>query len=384
MACAIGIWWSFQVARADYLFHLDTEESLREAIAIVPDQPRYYARLAQHETDHAERLLEKALSISRYDSQATIDLALLKEARGDYGSAEKLLLNAYAIDKTYLTRWTLANFYIRRDNMPEFWHWAHKAAEMPAEDIQALFQLCWRAAPDTSLISEKVLTADPQVTRQFIRFLLNRNELQAAASLATQLIARGRAAPDAPVLYALIDRLLTAGHAQAALDVWGALRNSGWVPSDAGVPYNSSFSRPPEPVAFDWHIYPADGLQPRMGQNGLEVEFSGRQPENCTIGEQVLALGSGAHILTYRYRTSGIAPDTGLAWKIADAKSGAVLATSHDMSSAEYREDSVDFPTSDPLTLVRLRLEYHRALGTSRFTGTADVGNVKLKASPIR
>ncbi len=377
LACAAGSWWSFQTARADYLFRQDTEQSLRAAIAILPDQPRYYARLAMHQPDDAEPLLEKALSISRYDSQATIDLALLKEAQGDYSAAEKLLLDAYGIDKTYLTRWTLANFYYRRDNMPEFWRWAHKAAEMPADDIQLLFQLCWRAAPNANVIAGKVLTSDPEVTRQFLTFLQNRNELQAASVLAPRLITHGQADKDAPVLFSLVDRLTAANDAQQALSVWSALRNGGWAPSDGGMPFNASFSRQALPVAFDWHIYSADGLQPRMGPNGLEVEFSGRQPESCTIAEQTVALPKGVHTVTYRYRTAGIAAGTGLVWTAGDAKS-------HDLSSPEFRTESFVFSTAEPLMLVKLRLEYHRAIGTSRFEGTLAVSNVKLETSATR
>src|SRR5271156_4591234 len=134
-ACCVAIWWSYRIARADYLFRQDTPEGLQAAIAIVPDQAKFYTRLALLEPNRAETLLDQAVSINRHNSQAAIDLGLLREQRGDYAGAEKLLLAAFDVDKTYLTRWTLANFYYRRDNLPQFWRWARKAAEMPAWDI---------------------------------------------------------------------------------------------------------------------------------------------------------------------------------------------------------------------------------------------------------
>ena len=42
--CA-GIWNSWELARADYLFRKDTEESVRAAIRLVPDGWEYYMRL---------------------------------------------------------------------------------------------------------------------------------------------------------------------------------------------------------------------------------------------------------------------------------------------------------------------------------------------------
>ena len=41
-ACCFGIWFSWTLARADYLFQKDTEESVRSAIHLVPDGWEYY------------------------------------------------------------------------------------------------------------------------------------------------------------------------------------------------------------------------------------------------------------------------------------------------------------------------------------------------------
>ena len=97
-ACCVGIWWSYRTARADSLFRQDTPESVRAAIVIVPDQPKYYTRLALLEPNNAETLLDKAVSISRHNSQAAIDLGLLREERGDYSGAENLFVGSSRVD----------------------------------------------------------------------------------------------------------------------------------------------------------------------------------------------------------------------------------------------------------------------------------------------
>jgi len=65
-------------------------------------------------------LLTTSLRLNRYDAQADIGLGLQFEADGDFGRAEKKLLEAYEVDHTYLPRWSLANYYFRRDNIPAF------------------------------------------------------------------------------------------------------------------------------------------------------------------------------------------------------------------------------------------------------------------------
>src|ERR1035441_9095473 len=117
-ACCLGIWSSLELARADYLFKQDTEASIRSAIRLVPDGWEYYMRLAQFDQAHAHELLTNSLSLNRYDAQADIELGLQYEADGDFGRAEKQLLQAFEVDHTYLPRWSLANYYLRRDNIP--------------------------------------------------------------------------------------------------------------------------------------------------------------------------------------------------------------------------------------------------------------------------
>ena len=73
-AFCLGIWSSWYFARADYLFQMDTEESLRSAIRLEPDGWEYYMRLAQFDRADARGLLETSLRLYPYDAQADIEL----------------------------------------------------------------------------------------------------------------------------------------------------------------------------------------------------------------------------------------------------------------------------------------------------------------------
>jgi hypothetical protein len=381
-ACCLGIWCSWEFACADYLFQKDTEESVRAAIRMVPDGWEYYMRLAQLDRGHAPELLATSLRLNRYDAQADIELGLQYEAEGDFGRAEKLLLDAYEVDHTYLPRWTLANYYFRHDNMPAFWAWARSAAEMPADDVGPLFELCWRVSPDPEKIAGAILNEKPELIRQYLGFLLAKDQLRAVAIVAPRLVRSGEPDTDRPLLFSVVNRLVAANDAAAANALWHLLIEQHWVVADATVPNNADFVREPLPVSFDWALPENPGLHSWPGSSGLETEFTGSQPEDCTVAEQTVALTPGNYTMAYTYHTSDIPPGTGIRWQIIDAKSNTVLADSPDLSSDTLNHSALAFSVPPGASLLRLRLAYRRALGTPRISGMLVVLSTQIQAHP--
>jgi len=381
-ACCLGIWCSWEFACADYLFQKDTEESVRAAIRMVPDGWEYYMRLAQLDRGHSPELLATSLRLNRYDAQADIELGLQYEAEGDFGRAEKLLLDAYEVDHTYLPRWSLANYYFRRDNMPAFWAWARSAAEMPADDIGPLFELCWRVSPDPEKIAGAILNEKPELIRQYLGFLLAKDQLRAVAIVAPRLVRSSEPDTDRPLLFSVVNRLVAANDAAAANALWHLLIEQHWVVADATVPNNADFVREPLPVSFDWTLPEYPGLHSWPGSSGLETEFTGSQPEDCTVAEQAVALTPGNYTMAYTYHTSDIPPGTGIRWQIIDAKSNTVLADSPDLSSDTLNHSALAFSVPPGASLLRLRLAYRRALGTPRISGMLVVLSTQIQAHP--
>jgi hypothetical protein len=379
-ACCLGIWSSWKFARADYLFHQDTEQSLRAAIHLVPDGWEYYMRLAQFDREHARELLGTALRLNRYDAQADIELGLQYEAEGDFPRAERLLLDAYAVDHTYLPRWSLANYYFRRDNLPAFWAWARSAATMPPDEIGPLFVLCWRVSPDPETITRAILNDKPELVRQYLAFLLAKDQLSAVAAVAPRLLRSGDPESDRPLLLSIVDRLVAVSDADAANALWHSLIQQRWVVADSTVPNNPGFARDPLPVSFDWSLPEYPGLHSWPGSSGLETEFTGSQPEDCTVAEQVVALTPGNYAMSYSYRTADIPPDTGIRWQIMDAKSNTVLASSPDLSSNALKHAELAFSVPPGTSLLRLRLAYRRTLGTPRISGLLVVLSTGIQA----
>src|ERR1019366_9198548 len=158
-----------------------------------------------------------------------IELALQDESEGNYAESEKLLLGAFAVDRTYLPRWSLANFYFRRDNLPAFWMWARKAAEMPSEDMGPLFELCWHVTPNAGELAKAVLTDDRAVVRQYLSFLMDKNQMDALASVAPRLVRVGNPEADRAFLLGAINRLVAANDGVSAEAVWKSMVQQGWV-----------------------------------------------------------------------------------------------------------------------------------------------------------
>jgi hypothetical protein len=381
-ACCLGIWYSLQFAWADYLFRMDTEASVRSAIHVAPDSSEYYMRLALFDRDHARELLTTSRLLDRYNAQADIELGLQYETEGDYVQAEQMLLEAFAVDHTYLPRWSLANYYFRRDNMPEFWAWARSAASMPSDDIGPLFELCWRVAPDPDKVAAALLGDKPEPIRQFLGFLLAKDQLSAVAKIAPRLARFGDSETDRSLLFSVVNRLVAANDAAASSALWHSLVAQHWVVADSTVPNNAAFARDPLPVSFDWSLPEYQGLHSWPGASGLEVEFTGSQPEDCTVAEQALALTPGNYTMAYSYHTKDIPPGTGLRWQVVDAEANMVLAESPDLSSDVPTSSETAFSVPPSAPLLKLRLSYRRTIGTPRISGMLVVLSTQIQAHP--
>lgn len=379
-ASLLGIWESWKIARSDALFSQGTTESIRASIRLEPDCWWCYVQLARLDDSAAEELLQNSLQQNRYNSDAAIDLGLRYESDGEFHRAEELLLQAFEVDRTYVPRWSLANFYFRRDNLPAFWTWIRRATERPADDIGALFELCWRVSPDPKTIEANIAAENPEVARQYIAFLIGKDQPAAAVNPALTLVRAGSQEYDRPLLFTLLDKLVHANDPIDANALWKRLIGQHWVVADTSFPNNAQFSRDPLPVDFDWSFPEYDGLHSWPGALGLEAEFTGNEPESCVIAEQTIFLAPGEYKLESTYRTRTILPDTGIQWQILETKSDKVVASSVSLSSDTPAHVVLPFVVTPDEQLLRLRLAYNRNLGTIRVSGTAVVTSVKIQS----
>jgi tetratricopeptide (TPR) repeat protein len=398
---AAAAWFSIHLALADAQFQQHTPESVSRAIAIEPRNTEYLAlRALQLDYDGVDStaLLERAANLSPLSSAPRIRLGLAAEIRGDFDSAERWLLDAAHVDRQFEPRWTLANFYFRRQS-PEgvsnenpdsgshhikpFWKWMREALDVSYGDRRPAFDLCWRVAGASSdsgdpgkaasTILDRAIPDRRDVLAGYLQYTLD-SHTDAAGPVALKLAAFGGPS-DRPLLLAACDVLIAANHAASAIRLWSALG----YPSPAGV-FNGSFTTLPLNHGFDWRSIESPGVthtavdQPHPAHR---ISLDGRQPESCALLTQIVNLEPRAHyILSWEARTSGFSAPTGLDWQIAGQH--AMIAPSE--ASANGAAQFIG--PSESSQMVSLTLFYQRPAGQPRAEGSVEVTHASLEKLP--
>jgi tetratricopeptide (TPR) repeat protein len=389
--------WSIRLGWADYWIRQETVRGTERAIALIPDNAEYYARFAwlESENDSQEggEALRRAVTLNPWDAQSWIELGLLAEARGNDTIAKQCLLRAAQVDSKFLPRWTLTNYYFRRNDAAMFWFWARQAASMVYGDAQPLFRLCGKVEDNGTLI-DRLEIGNPDVRAAYLSYLLGQNRIDWIGPAVHRLLQENREA-DVPLLLAACDRLLEARRTGEAAEIWNRLADAGRVrfrtPAGEGEQLiaNGNFSETPGSRGFDWRLPVVDGVSVSQEEapRALRVTFSGKQPEDCEVLAQLVPLdGTTQYQLTFKYRSVGIPHGVGVGWRITNASDGTVLTTGPSLASEANAEGHLPFAAPADCRLVRLALRYHRTQGTTRFEGFLVLWDLALKRgaqSPI-
>jgi hypothetical protein len=382
-------YWTLRLAYADRLFHTGVSAAVVRARALAPGNAIYFTSAG----DYSERpVLEAAVALDPFYTQGWIELGLGAELAGDTARAERLLLEAARVDKTYEPRWTLANFYFRRGDRQGLWRWAKKALEIAYQDQTPLFLLCWRMSSDPAEILGGAIPSQPRFLAQYLSFLIQRENLDAAEA-AGDLLAPRAGEAETPLLLFCCDRLLLKGRDRSALRFWNTLclrhriDRQPLQPSSGESLTNGGFSAVPLETAFDWRLQHAEGISfvvPAGPASGLRASFSGSQPQAARVLEQVLPLlPSRRYRLRFSYRTEGVAPGSGLRWELTRLTGGGEwYATSADLFGDNWKQEAFDFTTPPDMGSGRLTLSYRRAVGTTRIEGSVWLRKVSLDFAP--
>jgi tetratricopeptide (TPR) repeat protein len=385
--------WSIRLGLADYWFRQETLPATEKALRLEPASADYYVRLAALTQESnplaSTQALRRAIALNPWDSQSLVELGLRAEASGDLADAERILLRAANVDKQYLPSWSLANYYFRRGNSEKFWFWARQAIRMAYGDQSPLFTLCWKVTNDGALIEQKLDIRNADLEANYLTYLAGQNRTEPMSQAATRLLAWNREA-DAPALLAACSRLIADGRAAQAVMIWNKLAGLHSIPygvlepASGGSLTDGGFSRLPTSQGFDWRLPGVVGVTSFLEDSpaGLRISFSGRQPENCEALTQFLPVMAGSNYeLKFLYRTAGIAPQTGLAWRITDINGTRILAQGESLASESEQDGRLAFTTPCD-SLVRLTLAYRRALGTTRIEGFIVLRKLRLTQAP--
>jgi hypothetical protein len=233
-------------------------------------------------------------------------------------------------------------------------------------DATEQFNQCWTLTSDASTILARAIPERPFILRQYLDFLLHSDRLDAAVPVAAKVLASADR-ESVPLLFAACDRALECGRTADALSLWNGLAQQNLIPyagiaPGLGLPVNGEFRVPELGHGFDWRLSLPAGVSAE--RPGLTLRFSGRQPESAELLSQYLPLaGNRSYALTIRYRTAGIASQSGLRCR--------VLGVEIPLPGGDGdRQETLHFRTSAKDTLGQLVLACRRVPGTVRIEGS--------------
>ncbi len=382
--------WAARLAYADYLAGKAGLENTARAARLAPANARYWLRwadLAEEAGQPSGAAVERALSANPYASDVWIRAGLAAEAAGDYGRAERSLLEAARLSRQYQPRWTLASHYFRRGQAEPFWNWTRSALEWAYGDRTPLFQLAWAMSSDAGFILGRGIPETGPALAAYLSYLWATERPEAAPAVAAKLarIADGR---NLRILLDHTTRMLRAGKPEPALETWNSLcarKLLPYSPLGAGkLPTNGDFAQEPLNAGFDWWATLPAGVT--FVRNSIpplaRFSFSGKEPEQFEAITQFLPVKpSTPYALRFEYRTEGIAPQTGLRWMVFEGTPGGaeIEADSPQLASDAWKAARTAFAAGSRTRWVRLALAYRRMPGTTRIAGTLSLRNVTLE-----
>ncbi len=361
-ALCLAAWWSLRLARADRLGRQDSPQAVRRASQLAPAHAGYPALLGDW---------QGAVSRNPYDSASLIRLGLDAEGRGDFALAERSLLRAAEVDRLYEPGWALANYYLRRQQWDPFWKWAKTAAGTSPAPPQAVYRLCREVTPDLGLIFQRLEPRGPRNLGAFLYWLGDQKDsagLRAVLGRAVEIAGPG----ERDALLSCTGAALRLGATADARRTWNRMIERGLLPFEKLDPEsgasltNGDFRQPPSGEIFNWYLRPVVGVASRWrGPGQVRFEFSGNQPERCTLLEQTVpVLGGRRYRLLWRHTATGIAAGAGPVWVAGDTAAA---------------EPSFEFTTPRAGDTILLRLEYRRVPGTTRIDGVLTLNEVQLQ-----
>jgi hypothetical protein len=182
---------------------------------------------------------------------------------------------------------------------------------------------------------------------------------------------------------------LESNNVAAALDIWNSLADDHRIPFGRLQPdkgramTNGDFRVSPTFQGFDWRLAKLEGVSASGEEaGGLRLTFSGTQPEDCEPLVQFVPTQEGTgHELHFAYQTYGIAPGSGLGWRITDQNGATMLVDLQSLSSEHEKTGRVSFVAPTGCRIARVALVYRRVPGTTRIEGFIILRRVDLKAA---
>lgn len=371
-------------------------DEARRACAADAGNAECAARLAAAAERYGVNPLEfwdRAVELNRYDARVLIEAALAHEAAGEPDKAERLLNEAAGRSKTWLPRWSLANFHFRRGRPGEVAKWSRLALERGYGDRAPLFALCRAAGMTyTDILNQVVGTRDVAGIQAYMRFAGAEagdaaGELARAAEMLMEAeggVGISRQSGDELALAS--EALVRTGEYVRAWNVWGRLIGRGALGDvtgrDGGALLDVGFTgRAMAAPGFGWAMAAEEGAEVRAGSppGTVKIELTGGQPERFPVLWQRVRLEEGGTwVLRFEASANGDRPADGhFHWALGREGDGAEAVRPVEAAGAVWSENALPWDVDGGFR--RLSLEYRRPLGSARWSGELRIRNLSLR-----
>ena len=385
-----GIVQAARLAHADRLAQADTVEALRAASQIEPGNAEYHARIATLDPSQDDQL-KAALQLNPRNPSWWIMQSVRQEEEGDLAGAEASLLKANSVCRYYTPRWSLASFYYRQKNVPQFVRWARASLSVGYGDSESLFRMAQRLGIASETIFREVVPGNPDKVAAYLYLMMNDGNIDQVYEPSAKLVDLG-AKPTRNTVLVNCETLFLRGKTAQSLALWNKAVQAGWVafsrldPEAGKSQARDNFRGERIEQGFDWRYPAPQGVSVSAAEpdGSLRVEFSGKQPPNCELASQYTPLLAGRkYHLTVHYRSDSIAPESGLQWSVLTVPAGQSLASIRlNAPAGEAGEQSIGFEAPKTQAPARLLLSYARSPGTTRIEGTLWIESVELTLLP--
>jgi tetratricopeptide (TPR) repeat protein len=390
--CMFAVWRSARIAVADWIASAGTGEGYERALRLVPDNSDLLMRAAIYRIDNGDTSpsldgdLQRAVSLNPLDPAPLIALGLKEEFAENYARAESYLARAADLDHQFRPAWTLANYYLRRNQPDKSWPLIQRVLNLDplGFDPAPVFNLCWTLTND----SGKILSLIPRHGKrpiEYLQFLINTHRTDAALALWPIAVA-GAESSDTEILTGFADSLAASDRIANAVSVWNELVNRGILHSGHLDPARSVSIADPEfryipssasVKAFGWRLADNPGVFTSKISTGLSFELNGDEPQTFeALSTFAAVIPSTRYRLRWKSDGSKLnSPrDSGFAFQVVEQPGEAAIQCQPLLSS-----DTCDFVTPVNIHKARIGLHYTRAPGTIRPSGVLQISAVRLE-----
>ncbi|HLJ87004.1 MAG TPA: hypothetical protein VKZ53_09275 [Candidatus Angelobacter sp.] len=386
--------WAIQTRRADLLDQNGDEASLRKASRIEPLNAEHvhtlgrYALFQGQDADEAISNYRRAVTLNPHISRYWLDLAGAYQVKGDVAlqqSAVERALAAYPTNPD--VAWEAANFSILSGDVTKaLQHFRTVMTHDPASTDRAL-ELCWKVSGDVDAILSEAVPSDAGSYFQFLDFLTDRDEPEAAQRVWLRLQELKQSAP-AQLALPYIQFLMDRGSISEAWGAWKQLAQLdpafGHRMTPENLMVNGGFDDQILNGGFDWRVQPKpaarlalDEFTFHSGRRSLLIAFNGLPVDDVGIEQRMAVQPHTDYELSAFVRAEDIESRSGPRLAITNAE-GALLAWTDDsLGTVNWQQESLRVNSGNA------RLLYFRVLrqaGDSPIKGRFWIDDLQLVA----